>query len=791
MSMRHQHFKMSRRWTTLLLVVGLCLTATAQMESRLTCRRYTTQDGLPQMQTERIWQDSRGYIYIGTLSGFVRFDGREFTPFLKGRRENIVGFTEADGVVRALGFRRQWLTGYDHVEMKPIDPEGRWLLNNFNAGSLPEGYVLLEDEREENRRLCEVTDDGFRPVLKGALLDLMTPDRELYIDSTGVYVPTERGLYRVTDGKRAIRLTAKEDFFTLLRTGEGLLAFAADGIYRIGARSISRMLTYTFAAPDYGLIVRRLANGHLAIADSHTIYEYDGHGMTAVASGFNIIKDMMADRWDRLWVATYEGAFCFFNRCFTTHRLTDENDIVRAIAVGSDGQLVMGTLNGKVLAGSQLISDEGGFFSPSAVTIADKVYLAGPTDVLQYDGKASWLGVSQERIQFVGKARGRLIIGGRHSISSYDPATGRLDTLTAAIAHPWCAEADGEGRLWVGSSYGLYSIPEGGEAVKTDHPQKLVVTTMTRDAVGNILFASADSIFLIRNGQVEAMTSQIPQLAGHEVRSLYVSPRGYLAIAVIDGLFLCRFSNDCRLSDIRYYDHTNGFTALEPQKAVMAETADGTIWLPGVEVMTSFQPEQLLDFRQEDTYIAPPPRWWQHWWVWLIALTILSLAVWRTTRIYEERKSRRAIRQLQGKKMEDERQIRVIRDKAIKAETSQLAKDIVKITEKAPSTRMTITTNKGTVMLDAIDIAYFKADGNYTRMVTFQGEDIIFQGLGRLEKTLDPSTFVRADRSTVVNIHNISRLDARERLCTFRSPDGAEVETTLLLPAFKRLKEIL
>lgn len=237
MSMRHQHFKMSRRWTTLLLAVGLCLTATSQMESRLTCRRYTTQDGLPQMQTERIWQDSRGYIYIGTLSGFVRFDGREFTPFLKGRRENIVGFTEADGVVRALGFRRLWLTGYDHVEMKPIDPEGRWLLNNFNAGSLPEGYVLLEDEQEENRRLCEVTDDGFRPVLKGALLDLMTPDRELYIDSTGIYVPTERGLYRVTDGKRAIRLTAKNDFFTLLRTGEGLLAFAADGNY-------TRMVTF-------------------------------------------------------------------------------------------------------------------------------------------------------------------------------------------------------------------------------------------------------------------------------------------------------------------------------------------------------------------------------------------------------------------------------------------------------------------------------------------------------------------------------------------------------------------
>ncbi|MBR1546601.1 MAG: hypothetical protein IJ633_07415 [Prevotella sp.] len=58
------------------LALCACIPLSAQMTSHLTYRRYTTQDGLPQMQTERLWQDSRGYIYIGTLSGFVRFDGQ-------------------------------------------------------------------------------------------------------------------------------------------------------------------------------------------------------------------------------------------------------------------------------------------------------------------------------------------------------------------------------------------------------------------------------------------------------------------------------------------------------------------------------------------------------------------------------------------------------------------------------------------------------------------------------------------------------------------------------------------
>ncbi len=70
-----------------LLALSFCLRAGgATVESNLSHRRFTTNDGLPQMQTETVWQDSRGYIYFGTLSGFVRYDGRTMTPFLGGRR---------------------------------------------------------------------------------------------------------------------------------------------------------------------------------------------------------------------------------------------------------------------------------------------------------------------------------------------------------------------------------------------------------------------------------------------------------------------------------------------------------------------------------------------------------------------------------------------------------------------------------------------------------------------------------------------------------------------------------
>lgn len=770
------------------------LTAQAQTESRLTYRRYTTQDGLPQMQTERVWQDSRGYIYIGTLSGFVRYDGRSFTPFLKGRRENIVGFEEVGGLTRALSFCRQWIIDDDEVDPQLFDPQKRWMLNNLNAGSLPEGYVLMEDETEENRRLCKMTETGLTPLLKGKLLDEMTPDRKIFVDSTALYVPTDRGLFRVT-GKRAVMVSAKKDIYTLLRTDSALLAFASDGIYTINDHRLKRTVEADWSSAFFGLTVRTMKGGTLVIADEHTVYVYDGNTMSEAISGINLIKDLLVDRWERLWVATYQGLYCLFNRHFTNHRLTDKEDIARAIGIDGKESLIIGTLNGKVLMDGQIVEDDKQqYYNPSSTTLGGRVYMVGNGDIREAseDKTLRWLGLPKNRYQFVTTYNGRLIVGSRKGILSYDVETNAIDTLSTEILHPWCAAKDAEDHLWVGSSPGLYSISKDGITTKTDYPQKLIITTMTDDKRGNIIFASADSLFMIRNGQVVPMSNQIPELAGHEIRSLYVSPRGFLVIAVIDGLFLSRIDKECQLSDVRFFDHLNGFTALEPQMATMAETSDGTIWMAGLEEMTSFRPADLYTYSEEDTYIAPPLKWWQRWWVWMTVCTVVAICLWITARWYEHRRNRKEMMRLQQEKLQREKQINNIRQKAIEAGPNELAHDIVRMTENGSGMKMTLQTVNGTVIAEPADIAYFKADGNYTLMVTFYGTETIIKGIGTLmSKNLDNKIFVRADRSTVVNIHNIVHLIPRERRCIFRSSDGRELETTLLSPAFKRLEAFL
>lgn len=669
----------------LLLILTALLTwmgAAAQpaVESQLSYRRFTTQDGLPQMQAEMVWQDARGYIYIGTLSGFVRYDGREFTPFLKGQRKNVVGFVETDEGVSALGFRNYWPINGSKTQTRQLDPEHHWLLNNFNATDLPGRYIILEDDDEQNRRLCTMTPSGPKGLLKSALFDRMTPDRKLFLETRAsasrtpeIYIPTSEGLYIIAD-HRARRLTTKGDIFSLVRSGDDLLVLAADGIYRLRDNRLEPVLSYCFEAPDYGLTARQGRDGTLYMADSHSLYAYDGHSISRVATGFNMIKGLFVDRWGRLWLPTYQGVYLFFNAEFTTHQLTDENDIVRAIGT-NHGHMVMGTLNGKLIVDGQTISDtEGNFYAPSAVTIGDTVYMAdrnGVVAVSRCEVRGSRYEVRRvalpdDNYRFVAKAGGRLIAGSRRQLTVYDPQSGRSDTLTTAIPQAWCAADDAEGRIWVGSSRGLFCVEKG--VVKRDYPDRPIVTAMERDTHGNVLFASVDSLLLIRHGQIEDLTCRLPQLKSHEIRSLHVSPQGFLVVGTIDGLLVARLEvkdTKYEIQGTRWFDHTNGFTMLEPLMATMAETDDGTVWMAGIESMTSLNPERLLAFDPDVTIVRGDRPWWMKWWIWLIAALVVGAVFWALAYQYEKRRSRLQMLKLQREKKQKDLQISAIRLKTI------------------------------------------------------------------------------------------------------------------------------
>ncbi len=101
--------------------------------------------------------------------------------------------------------------------------------------------------------------------------------------------------------------------------------------------------------------------------------------------------------------------------------------------------------------------------------------------------------------------------------------------------------------------------------------------------------------------------------------------------------------------------------------------------------------------------------------------------------------------------------------------------------------KLSLRTVSGRLFLEPDDIAAIRADGNYSRFITFNGEEAVLESLAALERRLDPAAFVRADRSTIVNATLIYRINAKRLQCTLRAPTGTLLTIDLSKTAVEAL----
>ncbi|MCR5325250.1 MAG: LytTR family DNA-binding domain-containing protein [Bacteroidales bacterium] len=85
----------------------------------------------------------------------------------------------------------------------------------------------------------------------------------------------------------------------------------------------------------------------------------------------------------------------------------------------------------------------------------------------------------------------------------------------------------------------------------------------------------------------------------------------------------------------------------------------------------------------------------------------------------------------------------------------------------------------GKIFVAAGQVACFKADGNYSKILTFGGEDLVLESLHSIEQRLPEDEFVRVDRSTIVNIRKVYRVNQQLRTCTLQAEDGRLLDLQL------------
>src|SRR5215471_15200539 len=78
---------MNLRKIIFIILIGMF--ATAVHGQLLRFDHFTTQEGLSQSNVNCVYQDSRGFIWIGTRNGLNRFDGYKFVVYNKDPKDSF------------------------------------------------------------------------------------------------------------------------------------------------------------------------------------------------------------------------------------------------------------------------------------------------------------------------------------------------------------------------------------------------------------------------------------------------------------------------------------------------------------------------------------------------------------------------------------------------------------------------------------------------------------------------------------------------------------------------------
>jgi ligand-binding sensor domain-containing protein/signal transduction histidine kinase len=541
----------------LMLATALLCWPLSVSAEQLPLRHYGVYDGLPHSNVRCIFQDSRGYLWVGTGDGLGRFDGYRFTSY-----------DTSDGL------------GHSFINAITEDQEGRiWVATNGG------GVSCLIDWTPSNLSAGDNTSSPRQKFVSFKLSDRAEANRvnALVFDSNGrLWCATDSGLYRAGVAQGKIE-NLKFDVVVSCPPDNLAMGAFADSRGRlwfgIGNRIVEvvgdRVITYG-PEKEFGREVRSFAEdhkGHLLAATESSLIEFvessdlviEGSWKSAPLdiSSHGSPHSLIVDFEGAVWVGTERGLLELKDEkltVFTTSNGLSDN-AVQSLAQDRDGNLWIGTYSGGLcmVSGEPAVGfgrSDGLPDSPIEELFADHaghVYISTRSSGLwevtdrrvlpiEWSQALSFNAIGprihQDRNDdwWVGTDRGLFWFRG----SDLHQAQGKQ--IAAAEGGPAAGVVgdiyeDPQGKLWLGSTdNSLFSIERsGGNGVPTIHRVSLnyqfPYRRMVEDRSGALWLAAQTMLSRVVDGH-DSLIQPAAGLPEILTRAFFVDSRGWLWIGL-------------------------------------------------------------------------------------------------------------------------------------------------------------------------------------------------------------------------------------------------------------------
>ncbi len=473
------------------LLLGLLVTwfAVGSLPAqRLNVSHYGTNEGLPQSQVYCIHQDRAGYLWVGTLSGLARFNGKTWRVFNQTDglvRNHITAIAEDDqgrlwfgsaggGVVsfdgtRFTRFEGQPVLGQGVVNALLVQASGRvWVGGRQGLAMVYGNETLVFDDaallpEPHVTALFSLSDDRIM---------VATPGGALFIDgANGAGTPFSVDLGEVGNVRAVLADPVSSDAY-YIGGDHGLVLYR----HGVAEQRLTRLLPADVAVTDAAvgtdgtLWFSTLGRGLFRLDRSDLDQRRPGQWISrGNGLSHDVVYALCPDREGNLWIGTdyglnklSPGPFLVYRR---EHGLPDS--FVRALYETSDGVIWIGTRNGVATI--------------DADDIKQPLATARLKDTAVYS-----IGQADEQTMLLG-TRGYLAAYAldRDQVTHHD--------LSEHLQLVRAVHRDDQGRIWLGGE-GLGRYQDGRVTPWTRFPslERMLVMDIESDAQDRLWIATRD-----------------------------------------------------------------------------------------------------------------------------------------------------------------------------------------------------------------------------------------------------------------------------------------------------------
>jgi PAS domain S-box-containing protein len=468
-----------------LLILILTVTGFGQQYN---FKNYSIEADLPQSQVRSLYQDTNGYLWIGTLGGGVsRFDGITFTNFTTkdGLSDNQV-FTIVEDSHHNIWFgTREGVSRYDGQTFHPLNVD-KDLSNSVVRAILEDhaGNLWFGTEvgvRKYNRTTFSINHFTKKNGLPGDLIRAMIVDSkgQIWFGTQGYGISKYDGM-TFTNFSTCDGLVSNSVYSIFEDQKKNLWFGTLEGVSKYDGKTFRN---YTVAEGLSNNFVRAIIEdrkGNLWFGTNEVgLCRFDGNVFTCITEenglSSNVVWSLLEDREGNIWIGTYRGGLDKYRGDTFTYFSSNDglgDDVIRSIFPDRAGNLWFATYRGGVTRfdGKSMtkLTTKDGLINNFVLTIFEdqkgNLWFGTYRGVSKYDGKTFTNftqedGLSDLIVRSIIEDRNGNIWFGTNlgGVCRYDGKTMSNFTTDDGLSNDQINTfmEDWEGTLWIGTENGL------------------------------------------------------------------------------------------------------------------------------------------------------------------------------------------------------------------------------------------------------------------------------------------------------------------------------------------------